>query len=132
MELYALLVALIGELAQDVALERCGIDDIVVALVSVPHRESVVVACGECDVFRAGILYRFHPFGGVEIGGIESFGSLGILVGCDIVIVEIPLSLGEHAVYAPVDEYAESVVGEFLLCLLSFGSRDIGRCVLVG
>ena len=87
-----------------------------------------MVTGGKGDIFRAGILDSAHPFCRIEVGGIESSGSLGIFFGADIVVVELPFSLSEHTGYAPVKKNAESIVGKLLPSLEIFSGRDICGC----
>ena len=55
-----------------------------------PHRETIVMARGKAYISRPGALDSLHPGIGVEVGRVETFGSLGIFVGLGAV-VEIPL-----------------------------------------
>ena len=47
MEAQALLAALIPQLCEDVSAEGGSLDDVVVALLRIPHREAIVVARGD-------------------------------------------------------------------------------------
>ena len=121
----ALAGTFVGKLFEDVPAERCGVDDVVVRLGGVPHRKTVVVARCDGDVFRSRPFDGRYPFFGVEVGGVECPCGFGIFSGLGP-IVEIPFALSEHAVDAPVDENAETVVGEPLACFKVFRRGGVG------
>ncbi len=60
---------------QRIAMERRGIDDVVLADLGVIHGEAVVMLAGDDDVLHAGVLGHLHPGIGVELHGIELLGA---------------------------------------------------------
>ena len=79
MEFYTLLVALFGQLFEDIAFERSGVYNIIIGLLGVPHRKTVVVTRCDTDIFCTRVLYGFNPVVGIEIGRIEAGGRFSIL-----------------------------------------------------
>ncbi len=132
MKLYALPAALFRQFFQDVFLVGGGIHDVVWRLCGVPHGEAVVVARCEAYVSCSRLFYRRYPFGGIEVGRIKTCGSFCIFVAVEICVVQIPFALCEHAVYSPVDEYAEPCIGKFLLGLDYFLRGCVGCVTVVG
>ena len=53
MDADALLVALVSKLLNDVALERCGVHDVIIRILGMEHREALVVSGGEADILRS-------------------------------------------------------------------------------
>ena len=78
MQFDALLVALLGKFLYDIAPEWGCINNVVVALLRVPHRETVMVTAGEADVLCSGILYCRHPCFGIKTVWVERICSLCI------------------------------------------------------
>ena len=120
-------MALLGKFLDDIAAERCGINDVVVALLGIPHRKTVVVAAGEADILCTGVLYGCHPLLCIETVGVERIGGFCIFILVNRVVLQVPLALCKHAVYSPVYEYSELAVGKLLACLQVFGSRGVLR-----
>ena len=117
-ELEALLAALFGELAEGVALEGGGGDDVEGVGFGVEHGEAVVVLGGDDDVLHAGGFGEGDDVVGGEGGGVEAGGE-GFVVGDgDGGVVHDPLAdagdvlavpgAGGDGVEAPVDEHAEA------------------------
>ena len=129
MKLYALLVALVCQLLYHVASEGRGVNNVIVGIFCVEHREAVVVACGDAYIPRSCLLDGLNPFARVEARGVESRCGLGILVAVEPAAVEIPLALSEKAVDAPVEEYSELVVAKLFARLQVFGRRHVA-CLL--
>ena len=121
MQRHVLTLALGGQLGYDVALERGGIHDVVISAFAVEHREAVVVTGSDADVPGSGGFDGTHPFGCVEIGGIEAPGHLAVLLVGQSVVVQGPLALAVHGVNTPVDENSETVLTELLLRLNDLG-----------
>ncbi|EJX02685.1 hypothetical protein EVA_09209 [gut metagenome] len=117
-EAQAAIVAGIGQLLQNVALEGSAIDDIVRVLGGVPHGETVVVARSEGDILRTRLTERAHPLVGIEARRIKTVGQMGILLVVDTLVVHHPLAVAEHGVDTPVDENTKLEVLEFFLALL--------------
>ena len=113
MEVDALLMARVGQLLDDIPFERGRLGDGEVAVLAVEHREAVVVAGREADVFSARGLDGLDPLAGVERGGIETTGHLAILLVVDVLVIEDPFAIRQHTVDAPMDKDSELVVLEF-------------------
>ncbi len=111
---HILAVAGIGQLAHYIASEGCGIDDVVVGTVGIPHREALVVTRGKADVTRTGILDCIYPRIGIEAVGIERIGQFSIFAIVDVAVGHRPLARSEHRVESPVDEYAQLGITERL------------------
>jgi hypothetical protein len=79
-ELDALLAALFGELAQRVALEGRGGDDVEGVGLGVEHGEAVVVLGGDDDVLHAGGFGEGDDIVRAEAGGVE-LRREGLVVG---------------------------------------------------
>ena len=62
--------------AYNIALERCGIDDVIRACLRCPHRKAVVMSAGKCDVPGACFLEELCPFASIEEGRIETTSQL--------------------------------------------------------
>ena len=113
MEVDALLMARVGQLLDDIPFERGRLGDGEVAVLAVEHREAVVVAGREADVFSARGLDGLDPLAGVERGGIETTGHLAIFLVVDVLVIEDPFAIRQHTVDAPMDKDSELVVLEF-------------------
>ena len=121
----AVSLAGLAQLLENVALEGCRLDGVVVAGRRVPQRETVVVARGDGDVLRAASLDGLDPLVGVEQRGIERGGEFRILLIVDVAVLHHPFALSEHRVEAPVQEDAEFLVLKLRLCLFD----GLGRLV---
>jgi len=111
-ELHALAMAFVGEHFERIFLVRRARDDIPVGHFRVEHREAVVVARGDSDVFHSGGFGQGNPFVGIELFGIEEHREAIVLFQRDLAVVEHPFAVAENAVHAPMDEHAESHVLE--------------------
>ena len=112
MELDAVLAAGFRQFRNHVPLERCRLDDIVVARLRVPHRKAVVMARSQRDVLRPGILDGPHPGVRVELRRIEARSQMPVLQIVQAPVVHHPFAVRHHRVDAPVDEHAEALVLE--------------------
>lgn len=120
-------VALFGQLLHHVAGEGRGIDDVVGRLSGVEHRESVVVARRDADVAGARLAECRYPRPGVEFRGVEPSGELLVLAVVEVEVGHGPFALPEHGIEPPVEEDAETAVGEGLACGKVFRCRHIAR-----
>ena len=102
--------------------------DVVVALPRVPHRKAVVVSGCERDVARAGLLEDLGPGVGVEIMWIERIGRLGIFFSAKRSVLQIPLSLCEEGINAPMNEYAKTICCELPTVLEVFRTGLVVLC----
>ena len=125
MDADALTVALVAELLQHVAGKGRRVDDVVGRLRGVEHRESVVVARREADVARPAFADGRHPGLGVESGRIEASGELFVFAVVQVEVGHRPLALRQHGVEPPVEEDAETGVGELLPRGKVFRSRTV-------
>ena len=125
-EPHALAVALVGEVAQNVATIR-RVHDVVGALRRVPHRKAVVVPRREADILSPRLLERGNPLPGIETVGIESVGRFGVFLRVDVFVGHEPFALRKRAVNAPVQEDAQPFFGKGLACRQVLGRRNIGR-----
>ena len=125
MELYALTFTLIRQLAHYIALERRSVNNIIIRIFGIEHRESIVMACSEADVFSSRLLKGTNPLLSVELSRIKTFCSLSVLLVVNISVLQIPFSLSKHAVYTPVKEYTEFVICKVLTRLYILWSRLI-------
>ena len=123
-------VTLLGQLPHDVfAVGR--IHDVIVRPPGIPHGEALVMPGGETDVFRPRSLEGRHPLAGIETVGIKAVHGLGILPGINILVIQIPLALGKHAVQAPMQEHAKPALGK-LFSILKILGRGFIRLSLSG
>ena len=111
MECQIVLTTSLRKLCHDV-LSVGRVHDVVVALPRVPHRKAVVVSSCERDVARTGLFENLGPGIGVEIMRIERIGCLGILFSAKRSVLQIPLSLCEEGIDAPMNEYAKTICCE--------------------
>ena len=72
-----------------------------------------MVTGGEADVLRSGGLDGRDPFLCVETCRVETSGSLAIFLLLES-LIQIPLSLGEHAVDSPVKKDSKTCIRKFL------------------
>ena len=93
------------------------VHNVVVALLGIPHRETVVVSCGESDITRPSVFENFDPGFSVECVRIESIGRFGVFVAIKFGILQIPFSLTIKGIESPMDENAESIFGKLLAVL---------------
>ena len=68
----AALRARVGQLLEDVALERRGVDDVVGADLRIEQREPIVMLRGDDDVLHARVDGELHPLVGVEVVRAEA------------------------------------------------------------
>ena len=113
-ELNVLRLARSGELSKDVPLERRIGDVVPVVDLCRPQRKAVVMARGNGDVPRPGALDHLHPFASIELRGTEPIHRLRIDRLVELARLKIPLALRVHCVEPPVDEHAETLLGELL------------------
>ena len=111
---WELLPTLSGQLLKHVTLKWRSIDDIILRLGCIPHREAIVVACGKAYILSTRSLHCRHPLLSIEAVWIEGIGSLSILIAVKTSILQVPLALGKHTVYAPVNEDTKAILGELL------------------
>ena len=81
---------------------------------------------GKGDVAGTSGLERLDPFLGVELGGIEAVGQVGIFLIINVAVTHHPLAVAEHGVESPVDVDAKLVVLEF-----GTGLEDFGRSLIL-
>ena len=125
-ELDAILLTGISELFEHIAVEGSTIDDVIVIGRCLEHREAIVMTGGKGDVAGTGGLERLDPFLGVELGGIETVGQVGIFLIINVAVTHHPLAVAEHGVESPVDVDAKLVVLEF-----GTGLEDFGRSLIL-
>ena len=111
---YALLATGLGQFLQNVLAVGCGLYDVELALLGVPHGETIVMTGGEADVLGTCCLYGTHPFTCIVPVGIESIRHLGILIAVGHCILQVPFALGKHTVDTPMQEDTQLHVTEFL------------------
>ena len=111
---YALLATGLGQFLQNVLAVGCGLHDVELALLGVPHGETIVMTCGKADVLGTCRLYGTHPFTCIIPVGIESIRHLGILIAVGHCILQVPFALGKHTVDTPMQEDTQLHVTEFL------------------
>ena len=70
-EAQSLLRTLLGELLDDVSLERRGVHDIVVTRIRIKQSKSVMVLGGDDHVLHACLLGDRHPLCSIEFRGVE-------------------------------------------------------------
>lgn len=128
----AMTLAGVGQLFEHVASKRGGVNDIVVRLPGLEHRETVVVTRGEADIACSGILDGLDPGIGVESRRVERPSRLRIFLVVEVGVVKIPFTLPEEAVNAPMQENAETVVGKGLPCCKILRGRGVRRCCGLG
>ena len=125
MELDALLVAFVGQFFNQIPFKRRGIDDIIVRLLRVEHREAVVVARGDADILRTGGFDGRDPFRRVELDGVEARSQLRVFLPIQVLVVHHPFAVAQHTVDAVVEEDAEFVVLELFARLEVFRARRV-------
>ncbi len=121
----ALLVTLTRQLFENVAPERCRIDNIIRRLLRVEHRKAVVMPRGNAEVLCPGGLYIGYPPGRIEFGGIKSSGEFRIFPIRKILVIHYPFAVGKHTVKSPMNEYTELPVAEIFAVPEVLCCRDI-------
>ena len=116
----------LSEFAYNVAFEWCGVYYIVVPLLGGPHRESLVMACGDGDVASSRCLDGCHPLAGIEARRIEARCRLAVFLKGYACVLHIPFALRKCGIQAPVQEYSEAHIGKFFSRFQILGSRRIG------
>ena len=102
------------QFAHDIAAERRAVHDVIGRCGGLEHGKAVVVAGGEGQVTRPGVLESGHPLVCVEADGVEGCRRLGVFVFVQLSQVEVPFALGIRGVESPVDEDAQSFLCKFL------------------
>ena len=101
-----------GQFLDDISFERSCFDNVVIRLFRVEHREPVVMAGGETDVFHPGILGDAYPLVRIEFGGIESVCQFLVLRLVQAFVGQHPFAVSQHTVYSPVDKHTEFGIPE--------------------
>ena len=122
-ELDALAMALLRQHLQRILLVRRALHDIPVGDFRIEHREAVVMARRDRDVFHPGSLGQRDPGLRVKFLGIEKQRQAIVFIHLQLAIVEDPFAIAEHAVHAPVNEHAEFHVLKFAAGLKVFRRR---------
>ena len=92
MQADSLLVAFVGKLFQNIALERSCVNDVVIGILCIEHRKAVVMAGGEADVLCTRRLDGRHPLCGIKLGRIKTLRQLGIFLVIQVLLSHRPFS----------------------------------------
>ena len=98
-------------------MEGGSIYDIEIGLLGAEHGKSVVMARGDGDIFGPRSFDGRHPFGSIEPRRIKAGGKQIVFRTLDVLVVLVPLALGGHTVYSPMQEDTEFLVLKFFSCL---------------
>ena len=74
------IVARGSQFAHHIAVEWRSIYDVIIRRISFPHREAIVMACGETNVLRSSVFKRLHPLFRIEAVRVERIGGFRIFV----------------------------------------------------
>ena len=111
---------------KDVPPERGGIHDVERALGRPVHGKAVMMAGGQGHIAGPGFLEGPGPFGRIETAGVEPAGRLAVHIGIQLPVGEVPLPLRIGSVDSPMEEYSETLTGEFLP-----GGKVLGRRLVI-
>jgi hypothetical protein len=106
-----LAVALGGDLAHDVPLER-GVHDAVVGEPGIEQAKAVVMLGDQDEVFLPRLLRQSHPLGRVELRGIELGEELVIFRQWYLARLADPFALADLRKDAEMDEQSKAIVLE--------------------
>ena len=106
----ALLGTFICQFLHDITFKWRCIHDIIIGILSIKHRETVMVTSCKTDIFCTCSLDSRNPFVRIEFRRIKSGSSLGIFMTVDSFILHVPFSLCIHTVYAPMQKDSKTII----------------------